>query len=196
MTITSIHTKRLRRLTIYLHVFVFTISCLISHFFHSFDSSAALVIKKSWLTSLLRWVVFHFVHVARDGYVFEHEYAFFPGTPLVGYFSSRVVGLIENTFGLTTGLGGKENVIVSALVGGSLASMAASIAAVSILYDLTLNHFKSPSFAYLTCLLSLLSSSPATLRLALYSEPFFAFFSYLGNSMQLKKELTSDIGIS
>ncbi|KAK0461400.1 glycosyltransferase family 76 protein [Desarmillaria tabescens] len=40
-----------------------------------FDASPV----KSWL----RWDVFHFSHIAREGYVYEHEWAFFPGLPFV-----------------------------------------------------------------------------------------------------------------
>ncbi|KAG1865859.1 glycosyltransferase family 76 protein [Suillus subalutaceus] len=31
---------------------------------------------------LLRWDAFHFAHIAREGYVYEHEWAFFNGLPL------------------------------------------------------------------------------------------------------------------
>jgi len=48
------------------------------------------------------------------------------------------------------------------------------------IYHLTLIHFRSPSFALLTALLSLFPASPTTLYFAPYAEPIFTFLSYQG----------------
>ncbi|KAF8170181.1 GPI mannosyltransferase 2 [Mycena galopus ATCC 62051] len=48
------------------------------------------------------------------------------------------------------------------------------------MYSLSLHHLGSPALARLAAILSLLPSSPATLFLAPYTEPFFTYFSYKG----------------
>jgi hypothetical protein len=50
-------------------------------------------------------------------------------------------------------------------------------------YALSLHHLRSPQLAFLASLLSLLPSSPVTLQYAPYSEPFFTYFSYKGESL-------------
>ncbi|KAJ3788657.1 glycosyltransferase family 76 protein [Lentinula aff. detonsa] len=121
-----------------------------------FDASPNLVLISRWSKPLLRWDVFHFAHIAEHGYVYEHEWAFFPGLPLL-------MSLFKNW---------------DMLLAASMVAIACDTTIV--LYRLTLHHFGSSNLAFLTALLSLLSSSPATLRLAPYAEPFFTYFSYRG----------------
>lgn len=127
----------------------------------------------SFARPLLRWDAIHFVHIAQEGYVYEHEWAFLPGASLVMQGATKV--------GEITGLlsPGAEHRISHLLVGGALASL--NCRTTIVLYDLTLHHFKSPSMAFLTSLLSLLPSSPATLLFTVYNEPFITYFSYRGN---------------
>lgn len=160
----------LTRLTLALHV---TIAILLYFFskLPSFDSSASLLLNSGWATSLVRWDVFHFAHIAKDGYAFEYEYAFFPGVSLIMQYGQRALRLLR--------ICSKDDWEGYALA-GTLASTAVSVDSVHTLYDLTLHHFRSPAFAYLTAFLSLLSSSPATLRYAPYTEPFFTYLSYKG----------------
>lgn len=66
------------------------------------------------------------------------------------------------------------------VIAGTLLVATVSVGIVHTLYDLTLHLFGSPAFALLASLLSLLSSSPPTLRYASYTEPFFTYFSYKG----------------
>ncbi|KAJ3490905.1 hypothetical protein NLI96_g1087 [Meripilus lineatus] len=121
---------------------------------------------------LLRWDAFYFGHIALRGYVYEQEWAFFPGISFVMRNSARLWNLIfarDLSAPLTWN---------GVLIGGFAATCFTQTA--PTLYHLTLHHLGSPSAAYLTALLSLLSSSPATLRLVAYTEPFFTFFSYKG----------------
>lgn len=123
---------------------------------------------------LLRWDAFYFGHIALRGYVYEQEWAFFPGISFVMRNSARLWNLIfarDLSAPLTWN---------GVLIGGFAATCFTQTA--PTLYHLTLHHLGSPSAAYLTALLSLLSSSPATLRLVAYTEPFFTFFSYKGMS--------------
>ena len=66
------------------------------------------------------------------------------------------------------------------LQGGALAAFLCDVGSTTTLYNLTLHHLGSPNLALITSVLSLLPSSPATLRFAAYSEPFFTYLSYKG----------------
>ncbi|EJD02964.1 uncharacterized protein FOMMEDRAFT_123078 [Fomitiporia mediterranea MF3/22] len=103
--------------------------------------------------------------------MYEYEFAFFPGVPFILCFLEKLLGLAK--IPMAYRLGG-------ALLGGALVSTGTAVFAVHTLYDLTMHHFQSPHIALLVSLLSLLSSSPATLRYASYAEPFFTFLSYKG----------------
>lgn len=144
-----------------------------------FDSSPDAVLRTHTLKQhlaypLLRWDAFHFVHIAQRGYVYEHEWAFLHGIAAAMRYPAKlfnVLGLAETTTGVAS--------LSDLLLGGALLS---SLCGSTItLYHLTLHHFKSPAVAYLTALLSLLPSSPATLRFSVYNEPFFTYLSYQGS---------------
>ena len=64
------------------------------------------------------------------------------------------------------------------LQGGALAVL--TVDSATTLYLLTLHHFKSCNIALIVSVLSLIPSSPAVLRFASYSEPFFTYLSYQG----------------
>ncbi|KAF8626865.1 hypothetical protein AX15_004683 [Amanita polypyramis BW_CC] len=121
-----------------------------------FDKSPLLVPVSRFLRPILRWDSFHFFHIAQSGYLYEHEWAFFPGAP----------ALMRH---LTPG-------------GLPLMLLLAVIACDSsrTLYLLSLHHLRSRFLAYITVVISLLSSSPVTVRLVPYSEPFFTYLSYKG----------------
>ena len=165
----SSHKRLLTRLVLLCHIVVAAITFLAAQL-PSFDSSASLVLENKSFTSLLRWDVFHFAHIAKSGYVYEHEYAFFPGAPS----TMRAFGKLCQSAGAFAG--GFDG----ALLAGPILSIVIAVDAVHTLYDLSLHFLKSPHAALLTCLLSLLSLSPATLRFAPYAEPFFAYLSYKG----------------
>ena len=165
------HVAIITFLVVVVRIAVSVISVLASSL-PAFDSSATLVLRDGRFASLLRWDLFYFLHIAEKGYVYENEYAFFPGSPLLMRFGSNVLESI--------GLSPAEK-RASLLVSGVVFAFLFNIIAAATLYELTLHHFpRSPSFAYLTVILSLLSSSPATLHHAPYTEPFFTCLSYLG----------------
>ena len=68
------------------------------------------------------------------------------------------------------------------LQGGALAAFLCDAGSTTTLYNLTLHHVGSPNLALIASVLSFLPSSPATLRFAAYSEPFFTYLSYKGKS--------------
>ncbi|KAI6026345.1 glycosyltransferase family 76 protein [Pisolithus microcarpus] len=136
-----------------------------------FDTSPKLFLDDNvsvWTSSLLRWDVFHFAHIAREGLVYEHEWAFFPGVPLVMRWSGSVLSLLGLSLPGWPAL----------LIGGAI--VAALLDSTRILYQLSLYHLRSSSAAFLATLLSFFPSSPSALRFAPYSEPFFTYFSYRG----------------
>lgn len=138
----------------------------LSSYLPLFDSSPWVVLDKSttsWPTSsLLRWDVFHLGLVA-DERMYEHQWAFFPGAPTF----TKLLGQIA-----------PSNDWATLLQAGVL--LAITCDSTLVLYDLSLHHLKSTSLSFLSATLSLLPSSPATLRHASYAEPFFTWASYRG----------------
>jgi GPI mannosyltransferase 2 len=137
-----------------------------------FDSSPQLLLSPDapkLISALLRWDAFHFAHIAQGGYVFEHEWAFFPGTPLV----MRGVGMLLGA------LSGQEISYAHLLLGGALGALLAGNAAF-LVYELSLNHLGSPPLALLAATLSLFPSSPTASFVAPYTESFFTYLSYRG----------------
>lgn len=127
--------------------------------------------------ALARWDVFHFAHIARDGYTYEHDWAFMPGVPGVMRIFGALVSVLKNTaVGRTTW--GTQLRWEDAVQGGALAAL--SCQSTATMYDLSLHHLGTPKLAYLAALLSLLPSSPATLWIGPCTEPFFTYLSYKG----------------
>ncbi|TCD67853.1 ER membrane glycoprotein subunit of the GPI transamidase complex-like protein, partial [Steccherinum ochraceum] len=170
------HVRQLRILSVIAYILTVLLVYLAS-FLPLFDASPHLLVDKDSLASpLLRWDAFHFGSYAVAGrYVYEHQWAFFPGVSIVmktfGSLIHHLCGLVgyEQTPTLTWS---------TLLLGGATACLLTSTT--TTLYKLTLLYTRSPSIAYLTALLSLVPTSPVTLRLVPYSEPFVAYFSYTG----------------
>jgi phosphatidylinositol glycan class V len=141
-----------------------------------FDSSPRILIsERSLVDPLLRWDTFQFGPIALDGYVYEHNWAFFPGTPLVMRYSGLIVEFFRGT--------GKEATAVSweSMLFGSALAVLLTFGATSTLYRLSVYHLRTPQLAFVASLLSLIPTSPATLYLAPYAEPFFTYLSYKGS---------------
>lgn len=145
-----------------------------------FDSSSLTLLPASTpahTSALLRWDTFYFASIGRDGYQYEQQWAFFPGTPLLMHALGRVLATLKGTGDDAGAVGWTELLQAGALAGLVTCGSART------LYRLSLHHFHSPYFALLASLLSLLPSSPATLHYAGYTEPFFTFLSYRGNAL-------------
>ena len=187
----AIHLRNLRIISVASLCLTFSLTYVASQL-PLFDSSPRLLASPSdgalakAAYPLLRWDTFHFLHIAQEGYVYEHEWAFFPGAPFVMRTCGEILRWLS---------GSERPTVAHLLAGGGLASLLCGT--VTTLYDLTLHHFGSPAIAYLTCLLSLLPSSPATLRFSASTEPFFTYFSYRGESTKyiVLKFLTLILGI-
>lgn len=121
-----------------------------------FDKSPVLAPVSPALNPLLRWDSFHFFHIAQSGYIYEHEWAFFPGTSILTRYL-------------------RHSSLLLILV---LAAIACD--STRTLYLLSFHHLQSHSLAHMAVIISLLSSSPVTVRLVPYSEPFFTYLSYKG----------------
>ncbi|KAI0357097.1 mannosyltransferase [Trametes cingulata] len=132
-------------------------------------------LRRILASSVLRWDAFHFGNVAKSGYVYENEWAFLPGVPWVMRACASILRAVDPSKQVAGAPFDWEELMLGGLLGSFV-----SIVSVEDLYDLTMLHFHSPSIALLASLLSLLPSSPATLRITGYSEPFFTFLSYKG----------------
>lgn len=184
-------TRRILLATLAARIAISTLALLASHL-PLFDASPYLLLPNPntapdstllsrWTSTLLRWDAFHFAHIARHGYVYEYEWAFFPGTPLV----MRGAGMFLRSIKASLGYGSSGLTLEDVLQGGALAAFLCDLVTPLTLYTLTVEMLHSEKLAYTTALLSLLSSSPATLRHAPYSEPFITFLSYRGGCLVL-----------
>jgi phosphatidylinositol glycan class V len=132
-----------------------------------FDESPLLVPDAN--SPLFRWDSIHFLHVARSGYVYEHEWAFLPAAPWIIRYVLTLLGPVS------------QNIIISHFILAASISVLAS-ETVQTLYSLSLHHLKSPHHALLASILALLPSSPATFYFAPGTEPFFTYLTYRGMS--------------
>uniref|UniRef100_D8QD02 GPI mannosyltransferase 2 n=1 Tax=Schizophyllum commune (strain H4-8 / FGSC 9210) TaxID=578458 RepID=D8QD02_SCHCM len=150
---------RLRTLSYASRALLILFALLASYLLPPFDASAkADSFTAPWSDALVRWDVFHFAQIARGGYQYEHQWAFFPGLPWL----LRATAFKERDY----------------LLGGALLVLLCDTTLV--MYDLSLLALGNRDAALLSAMLSLLPSSPATLRLVPYAEPFFTYLSYRG----------------
>lgn len=168
--LTKQHLRLLDWFTILSRLLAAALLYLSSSYLTLFDASPFAFLAPStfpsFTSSLFRWDAFHFTAIAKDGYSYEHHWAFFPGVPLLLRAADRLPALF---------LG-----VATPLSWFALLNTAIAIPTTRAIYHLTLIHFQSPSFALLTALLSLLPASPATLYFAPYAESIFTFLSYQG----------------
>lgn len=174
------HLRLLDYLTVLSRLLAAALLYLSSYYLTLFDASPRTLYVPStfpsFTSSLFRWDAFHFTAIAKDGYSYEHHWAFFPGVPLLLHAADRLPALFFDS-------------ATPALSWLALLNTVIAIPTTRAIYHLTLIHFRSPSFALLTALLSLLPASPATLYFAPYAEPIFTFLSYQGASTYLYSSL-------
>ncbi|EIW82684.1 glycosyltransferase family 76 protein [Coniophora puteana RWD-64-598 SS2] len=180
---TEQHLRSLRFLSWSSRLLIWSLISASALLFPLFDASPKLVISDgdAWTTkgasALLRWDAFHFLHIADAGYVYEHEWAFFPGAPALMRLSGA---LLARVFGAVSSASPQNARLLAMMHGGALLGALLDARCGVLLYELTLHHFGSSGFAYVSALLGLVGSSPAALRYAAYTEPFFAYFSFKG----------------
>ncbi|KAF9484473.1 mannosyltransferase [Pholiota conissans] len=156
------HRALLFRYSIAVRLFSFALLHIASTWLPLFDASPLLVQDITTLEyPLLRWDAFHFHHIAAKGYVYEHEWAFFP--------MMRALSLLQ-----PSSLRGPKHLL--------LIGMTAALACDSsqLLYTLSLFHLRSADLAFLASVLSLIPTSPVTAYFVPINEPFFTHFSYRG----------------
>lgn len=166
MLVVPDHLRLLDGLTVLSRLLAAALVDLSSSYLTLFDASPSIVFPPSSTPSLFRWDAFHFTAIAKNGYSHEHHWAFFPGVPILLRAAHRLPTLFLD--------------VVPPLSWFTILNAAIAIPTTRAIYHLTLIHFRSPSFALLTALLSLLPASPATLYLAPYAEPIFTLLSYQG----------------
>ncbi|XP_023558846.1 GPI mannosyltransferase 2 isoform X3 [Octodon degus] len=119
------------------------------------------------LGGLSRWDAEHFLFIAEHGYLYEHNFAFFPGFPLTLLVGTE---LLRPLRGL---LSQRSCLLISVASLNSLFSVLAALA----LHDLGCLVLHCPHQALYAALLFCLS--PANVFLAAgYSEPLFAFLTF------------------
>ncbi|CAG7854863.1 SubName: Full=Related to glycosyltransferase family 76 protein-Laccaria bicolor {ECO:0000313/EMBL:CCA72745.1} [Serendipita indica DSM 11827] len=124
-----------------------------------------------FISTTLRWDIFHFYEIARHGYVYEHLYAFLPGGPAIMRASSLILG----------------ESLSSGMFWGSW-FLVAGCSTLFTLYEITLLETGSQQVAMLATACSILTTSPATLLHAPYAEPFFAFLTFRGILHSTRRE--------
>lgn len=134
-----------------------------------FDTSPTIAFSEQVYQASLRWDVLHFENIASHGRVFEHEWAFLPGAPFLIWLGKRI------SLAFTQSEDWASLLLLPIL-------LVAVLDATRIIYQLTLHIMKSHRVAWLVGLLSIISSSPATLRLAPYAEALFVCLSYRGTN--------------
>jgi GPI mannosyltransferase 2 len=167
MTLTTNHHQyQLRLLAASAFAFTAVLALTSASLLPLFDQSPQLIKNVPWIFKpVLRWDALHFIHIVEHGYMYEHEWAFFPGLFAV----IRVFKHLTNFLGTAA----------SSTIAFLLALFIACDSAVT-LYRLSLNVLGTPSIAFLAAQLSLIPSSPVTLWLAPYTEPLFTYLSYRG----------------
>jgi GPI mannosyltransferase 2 len=121
---------------------------------------------------LINWDAVHMMAIARHGYIFENQFAFFPLLPI----GSRLLAL-----GLLKYCGIRPFISLEALV-SLIAIIIVNLChycAALVLYKLTLHLFKSSKFARTSVMLFIFN--PASVQLSsFYTEAPFAFLTFAG----------------
>ncbi|XP_020038770.1 GPI mannosyltransferase 2 isoform X1 [Castor canadensis] len=119
------------------------------------------------LGGLSRWDAEHFLFIAEHGYLYEHNFAFFPGFPLALRVGTELLRPLQGL------LSQRSCLLISVALLNSLFSVLATVA----LHDLGCLVLHCPSQAFYAALLFCLS--PANVFLAAgYSEALFAFLTF------------------
>lgn len=122
---------------------------------------------ESLLGGLSHWDAEHFLFIAEYGYLYEHNFAFFPGFPLVLLVGSELLRPLRGLLSLRSCL------LISVALLNSLFSILAAVA----LHDLGCLVLHCPRQAFYGALLFCLS--PANIFLAAgYSEALFALLTF------------------
>lgn len=177
-------------------VHAITLSSLILLKIPSFDNSSVLLLSPAqrYLEPLIRWDTVYFLKIAQRGYVGENEMAFMPGLPLCMRWIGTGISWCRarETVGV-------EELIWAGVGSAGMASVGASIVLCKCVFSL--NHgrcanrderlsialFNNKEYALAVALLYFIPPSPSTLNAVPYTEPFAAFFTFLGMLLYTKK---------
>lgn len=119
------------------------------------------------LGGLSRWDAEHFLFIAEHGYLYEHNFAFFPGFPLALLAGTELLRPLQGLLSLRSCL----------LISVALLNSLFSVLAAAVLHDLGCLVLRCPRQAFYAALLFCLS--PANVFLAAgYSEALFAFLTF------------------
>ncbi|KAK7468314.1 hypothetical protein VKT23_002828 [Stygiomarasmius scandens] len=124
------HLKSLYFWTLFSRVLVFLLVYSTAYYFPQFDTSHKTLqhLVSKWSEPLLRWDNFHFLNIAQEGYVYEHEWAFLSGASLVMRYTGYIAEMLS----------GKSDFLLT----GAFAVMACDTT--RMLYLLALYRIKNP----------------------------------------------------
>ena len=143
-------------------VFVIMLGLFLHRVVRDYDLSAS-------ESTFIKWDAVYFMHIAKKGYEFEDQFAFYPGFPLLVRFVSFVTGLSIDVVG---------TVIPSVFY----------VVTAPILYKLTLSVGYSREFAWRT--VQMWAIAPTSIFMcAPYTESLFAFLSFTGMLFWVRSKL-------
>ncbi|KAI9254454.1 GPI mannosyltransferase 2 [Phascolomyces articulosus] len=149
----------------------------------TYDSSADIQLASSslihrCLSVFVRWDALYFMHIARHGYVYEQEHAFFPTVPLAArYLAQTVFSPLQNS------LGAQHTIVLAAV----LITNISFILAAGTLFKLTRSIFPGhPQLAAISAIAFCLSP-PCMFMSSVYTESPFAWLSFTGMLWYSKK---------
>jgi len=87
------HLRILLVLSVVVRFATWTLASLSAYLLPLFDESPTIWTSGTTPSVLLRWDAIHFAHMAQKGYIYEHEWAFFNGLPLLMRLSARLHAL-------------------------------------------------------------------------------------------------------
>ncbi|KAI8077838.1 GPI mannosyltransferase 2 [Halteromyces radiatus] len=144
----------------------------------SYDTSTEIVLSSNpalhyfnFLNIFARWDAIYFVHIAKHGYVYEQETAFFP---LLSYLTRY---LSQTVFLPLQSILGEQYTIVFI---GALISNVSFVLAAGYLYKLTRSIYPTNTKLATYSSIAFCLSPPSMFMSAFYTESIFAFLSFLG----------------
>lgn len=127
---------------------------------------------KTLVTPFVRWDAVHMLAIAKNGYVFELQYAFFPLLPFLSRYIT--LGLLKYC-----GFGSFVSFEPLAALVAIIFTNSCHYFATLYLFKLTLLIFKSTKFAMISAIMFMFN--PASIQLsAMYTEAPFALFTFVG----------------
>lgn len=185
--------RRLFWLIFFVKSFVFAVAYVCSRYAKPYNHSIGLLLNpanggvplsnvesivKSILRPFVSWDGAYFLSIARDGYRFEQQHAFFPLFPLlIKLMANWVLWPFESSLDLTS----------RCLISGVVLANFFHIMAIIGLYDLSILVFDVPHFSFLAAAFATIYPMQGFLS-SVYSESLFMFLTITGLNCFYRKQ--------